>query len=120
MKKMYLVFTTIAFNVNVFAQRYSEPMDEEEAADFERYAHVGLSSGEKISIGVGIAMLLIGKLLSETSPKISVALFIIGGLCCLPLLMVILAVASKIISYAVVLAIIVGVIYFIFKGHKDI
>jgi hypothetical protein len=117
---MKKTLTTIALLIlskfYALAQRgYDDPMDEEDRADLERYAHLGLSSGEKISIGVGIALFILSNLTSESLPKLKNPLLVIGGLCCIPLLKVILAITQKVISYGLTLAVIVGVLYFIFK-----
>jgi hypothetical protein len=115
-KTFYIIASLILTKFYALAQSgYDDPMDEEERASFERYAHLGLSSDEKISIGVGIALFVIANLTSESFPKLKTPLLVLGGFCCIPLFLVILAVAQKVISYGITLALIIGVLYFIFR-----
>jgi hypothetical protein len=103
----------------MYAQRvYDDYMDEEDTKDFERYAHLGLTKGEIISIIAGIILLLIAKNMTDKNPNLRIFLGCIGFLCALPLLLVILAVAQKAIGYAIILALVVGGLYFLFGQNK--
>lgn len=100
------------------AQRYDDYMDDEDRADFERYAHLGLSNFEKISIAVGIVLLLIA-FNAKLNEKLKIGIGCIGILASLPLAMVILAVASKALSYALIGALIIGGLWFLFGRKKN-
>lgn len=115
-----IIFTlSNLFPIISFAQRYDDYMDDEDRADFERYAHLGLSNFEKISIAVGIVLLLIA-FNAKMNEKLKVGIGCIGILASLPLAMVILAVATKAVSYALIGAAIIGGLWYLFSGKwKD-
>lgn len=98
----------------LFAQDY----DADEIRDFERYAHVGLSKGEIISIVVGVVLVLVAKSIRDNNQQASNVVGCLGILAGFPLLMVLLAVAQKVLAYGLVLALIVGGIYFLL-GKKS-
>ena len=119
MKKIYSTTMLIVYSMSTFAQRgYDDYADEEDIKDFERYAHLGLSKGEIISIIVGIVLLLVAKSMTDKNPNLRIGLGCVGVLCALPLVLVILAVAQKAIGYAIILAIVVGGLYFLFGQNK--
>lgn len=101
------------------AQRMSvdDYTDEEDVKDFNRYAHLGLSTFEWWSIVIGIVLILIAREINNNQKGISTLLFVIGGLAVLPLVLVILALAQKAIGYGIALAAILAVLYFLF-GKK--
>jgi hypothetical protein len=119
MKKIYSAAILIASSFSLLAQRgYDDYMDEEDTKDFERYAHLGLSKGEITSIIIGIVLLLIAKNMTDRNPNLRLGLGCVGVLCALPLVLVILAVAQKAIGYAIILALVVGGLYFLFGQNK--
>jgi hypothetical protein len=119
MKKIYLTTTLLVYSISMFAQYGNDDYEhEDDNNDFERYAHLGLSKEEIISIIIGIILLLIAKYMSEKYSILRMITGFAGFLCILPIIMVILAVTQKVITYAVILAIIVGIIYFLFRSKK--
>ena len=101
------------------AQRVSvdDYADEEDIREFNRYAHFKLTTFEWWSIVIGVVLIIIAKGLKENNKSGSTPLFIIGGLAVLPLVLVILSIAQKIIGYGLVLGAIIAVLYFLF-GKK--
>lgn len=119
MIKLFSTVILTVISISVFAQRgYDDYMDEEYNEDFERYAHLGLSMGEIISIIAGIILLLIAKNMTDKNPSLRIGLGCIGFLCAIPLILVILAISQKAIGYAIILAFVVGGLYFLFKQNK--
>ncbi len=119
MKRLCLFAVSFLYSASIFAQRvYDDLADEDDVKQFERYAHLGLSKGEILSIVVGVVLLLIAKNLSSENEKIGTGLGCLGALCVLPLVLVILAVAQKVIAYGVILAVIVGALYFLFGKNE--
>lgn len=117
--KILSIVIFLALSIISSAQRYDDYMDEEERADFERYAHLGLSNFEKISIAVGIVLLLIA-FNAKMNEKLKMGIGCVGILAALPLAMVLLAVASKAVSYALIVAAIIGGLWYLFSGKwKD-
>lgn len=117
-----LTFTIVAILISnlVSAQRayVDDYADEDDIRDFDRYAHFGLTTFEWWSIVIGVILILMARGLKENQKSGSTPLFIIGGLAVLPLVLVILAIAQKVIGYGLALAAILGVLYFLF-GKKS-
>jgi hypothetical protein len=121
MKKIYLTGMLTIYSVLLFAQRfrgYDDDRDAEDIKEFQRYAHLGLSKGEITAIVIGIVLLFIAQNIGDKNPNLNTGLQWVGFLCMLPLLMVILAVAQKVITYGVILACILGGLYFLFGQGK--
>ena len=117
MRKLYFLALQLFLSVVTFAQRYDDYADEEDRRDFERYVHMNLSNFEIASIAVGIILLLI-VFNANLNNKLKTGIGCVAVLALLPLLLVVLAVAQKIFFYGVILAIIVGGLWFLF-GRKD-
>jgi len=120
MKKIYTTTALSIYSILAYSQMgYEYTPDEEDVQDFQRYAHLNLSKGEVISIIVGIVLLLIAKNILDTEKESNVGkgLGCAGFICLIPLILVILAVAQKLIGYAIILAIIIGGLYLLF-GKK--
>jgi hypothetical protein len=108
------------FSINTLAQRgYDDYLDIEDIKDFERYAHLGLSKAEIISIVIGLILLLMAKNMNISNKTIEISLICIGLLCSIPLVLVILAIAQKIIGYAIILGLILGGLYLLFGYNKQ-
>lgn len=104
-------------SLKLFAQDEGDSDDEQ--SQFERYAHLGLSKGEIISIVIGILLILIAINFNLRSKILVKIVFGLGIICLLPLLAVILAVGQKVVAYGLILAFIIGALYFIFTIRKD-
>lgn len=109
-----ILFTMIT--IPLFAERYYEA-DEEDVASFNKYAHLNLSTYEWISIVIGIVLLLVYKTMRDQGKSGANAIGCIGILAALPLVLIVLALAQKVIGYGIILAIVVGGLYFLF-GKK--
>jgi hypothetical protein len=117
-KTTVFLTTFLLTTSDLLAQRGYEDYDEEDVRDFERYAHLNLSSFEWICIAVGIILLLIAKSIRDQNKKTSNVFGCLGAVAALPLLMVLLAVAQKAIGYVIILVLIVGGLYYLF-GNKS-
>lgn len=115
-KYSLLAFVSIIISTPLFADRYYDA-DEEDIANFNKYAHLNLSTFEWVSIVVGIVLLLIYKNMRDEGKSGANAIGCIGILAALPLVLIVLALAQKVIGYGIILAIVVGGIYFLF-GKK--
>lgn len=114
--KIFLVFFTL-ISYRLFSQRAGsdEWYDSEAAAEHNRYAHLGLSTGEWISIIIGIVCMLIARNIQDSNKGASKVFWVIGGLASIPLLLVITAVVGKLLGYALILATIIGILYALFN-----
>ena len=115
-----LLLLGIFESIIALAQRGSMDYDydEDEIKDFNRYAHFGLSTAEWWSVAIGIILILIAREIREKQKGFSTALYIIGFPAVCPLILVILAVAQKLLGLALMLGTIVGVLYLLF-GKKS-
>lgn len=120
MKKIYSTAILLFYMMSTYAQGYDDYdyTDEEYIEKYERYARLDLSKGEIISIVVGIVLLLVAKNMTDKNQKFRIGLGCIGFLSAAPLVLVILAIAQKAIGYAVILAIVVGGLYYLFGQKK--
>jgi hypothetical protein len=116
-KYYILIIFFIFLNHNLFSQRggADEWYDSEAASEQNRYAHLGLSTGEWISIIVGIVCLLIARNIKDSNKGASKVFWVIGGLASIPMLLVITAVVGKLLGYALILATIIGILYALFN-----
>lgn len=114
-QKAFLLYSILLNTFEVYSQGYDGYMDEEDRADFERYAHFGLSTFEKISIAVGIVLLLIA-FNAKLNEKFKFGIGCIGLLAAIPLVLVVLAVAQKALYYVLITAAIVGGLWYLFSG----
>lgn len=114
--KIILAFFTL-ISYRLFSQRVGtdEWYDRDAAAEQNRYAHLGLSTGEWISIVVGIVCMLIASNLQDSNKGVAKVFWVIGGLASIPLLLVITAVVGKLLGYALILATIIGILYALFN-----
>ncbi len=111
-KKILATFLFSYSALIAFTQRgYDDDSDADDIKSWERYAHVGLTKVEIGAIVVGIILIIVSQ--SINNNRLGKILMWVGFFFCIPLLMVILAVASKVIQYAIMLTIILGVLYFI-------
>ena len=116
MKNPLLAFVSLIITMPLYAERYYDA-DEDDVASFNKYAHLNLSSYEWISIVIGIVLLLVYKTMRDEGKSGANAIGCIGVLAALPLVLIVLALAQKVIGYGIILAIVVGGLYFLF-GKK--
>lgn len=116
MKNPLLAFVSLIITMPLYAERYYDA-DEDDVASFNKYAHLNLSSYEWISIVIGIVLLLVYKTMRDEGKSGANAIGCIGILAALPLVLIVLALAQKVIGYGIILAIVVGGLYFLF-GKK--
>ena len=113
------MFISMMYSISIFAQIGTNDIyDSEDSNRMERYAHFGLSTGETVSIVIGIILLLIAKNMTDKSSNLKTGLGCVGIVCAFPLVFVVLAVAQKTIGYASVLVIVGGGLYFLFGKNK--
>jgi hypothetical protein len=99
-----------------FCQRgYDVDYESDDISDFQRYAHFRLSGGEFLAIVIGIILLLIAKNMTDINTNLRRGVGCLGLICSLPLILVILALTQKAMGYALVLAIVVGGLYYLFN-----
>lgn len=116
MKNPLLTFISLIITMPLYAERYYDA-DEDDVASFNKYAHLNLSSYEWISIVIGIVLLLVYKTMRDEGKSGAKAIGCIGVLAASPLVLIVLALAQKVIGYGTILAIVVGGLYFLF-GKK--
>jgi hypothetical protein len=106
-------FSSTTLLILLYTNCYAQ-FEADEIQSFNKFAHLRLSSNEWWSIVVGIILFLIAREIREKQKWISTGLFIIGFIALVPLIIVILAVAQKLLGYAFILGIILGVLYLLF------
>jgi hypothetical protein len=119
-KRAALLFTVMTLVTPLlYAQRgVDDYMDEDDVREFERHAHLNLSTFEWVSILVGVGLLFAAKSIRDKNTGASNVLGCLGILGALPLVLVILAVAQKAVTYGIILALIIGGLYLLF-GRKS-
>lgn len=92
--------------------------DPDREKEFNRYAHLGLTTVEWLLIIIGLILILIAKKISNDHERISTVFYYVGGFACLPLIMIIISLAQKVLEYAFFLALILGLLYFIYRDKS--
>ena len=121
MKKIYILLSLLIISISLFAQtddwEYVRTDDKESTGDFVEYVHFCFSKSGIISIIIGLFLLLIAKNIQNKNSILRMGLGCFGVLCILPLILLILVIAQKLLGYAIIIAMIVG-IYHIVKQDK--
>ena len=121
MKRFYSVYQFLTFimlfiSSKIYASdRFSDDSGVDQILENERYARLDLTGLEWTSIVVGILMIVTGRELRSQNSKVGTPLLVVGGLLCIPLLLIIGTLFFKIVGYAIALGVIVYLVYALLK-----
>lgn len=122
MKRFYSVYQFLTFimlfiSSKIYASdRFSDDSGVDQILENERYARLDLTGLEWTSIVVGILMIVTGRELRSQNSKVGTPLLVVGGLLCIPLLLIIGTLFFKIVGYAIAFGVIVYVVYALLKN----
>ena len=113
---LFLVVSLLVSSSIFASDRFSDDPDVDQILENERYARLDLTGLEWISIVVGILLIVIGRELRSQNSKVGTPLLVVGGLLCIPLLLIIGTLFFKIVGYAIAFGVIVYVVYALLKN----